>query len=434
MKCRALLIVLLLAVATRAGLLYAGWDSPGLLTPDSRDYAALADDLRADGTFGPRHSPEIFRTPGYPLLIAACAERGLLFFVQILLDVALVALVWKLAAMVVSRRAAIIAATFQAITPLVVAASCRVLSDSVYAFLFMLSVLLLVRHIKKGSFRALVASAILLSAACYFRPVGLAMAGVFALVLLTRPQRLWNTGVFTGVVLACIAPWVLRNQAAGGYWGFSSFATDSMYAYSAPQTLAQAEGISMEDARAKLLKKSRSPTDRSTPGDRARLRADAALQVIGKYPWTFARIHLKGCAGFWLPGATDVLEIAGMTKGQAGTLDVLRTRGIRSAAKHYFDGDIAAMIAAVPMVLILLAIYFGVLIGVLKKLRLRMSATCRFFFLLVLVSAFAGGTASTPRFRVPVTGLLNIAAAFGWLAIVDRLGRRKEKASSGEPS
>jgi len=481
MKSVRLWLILILALAARAALYSAAIrHEDGAFTHDSWVYWYLAGDLTRFGAFvggvatmrtglnGPvvvaaAPKPEIFRTPGYPLVLSctlllpaktvrplAPPPRGTLVIeeqrwhvplaFQVLIDLHLVLLTYWLGRLLVGRGAGLLAAAFQAVSPLAVAASCRILSDSLFAFMLTAALLLIVRHFRTGSWRTLLPAAVLMGAACYVRPVGLVMSGLFVLVLLFRPKRIRRAGAFAAVIAACVAPWVVRNAVTADYRGFSSFATDSLYWYSAAEVLARKEGVSADKVRERFRREegwdsfdpdlmgqpglSNAPCYR-TPGGLARYRRDRARAIVLAHPCLFLDIHLKGCLAFWLPGATDVLEVAGYTTGGKGTLAVLHEKGLIAAARHYFGGDVTAMWLAGAMAVVLLVRYAGVILCGLWRLRPRMSAAAWLMILLVLVSFLLPGPAAHPRFRVPVAPILSAAAAIGWLGLVDRLRRRE---------
>ena len=322
-----------------------------------------------------------------------------------------------------------------------VAACCRVLTETPYTLLFVASLWAIVHHLRTGSWRSLILSAILIAAACYIRPSGIAMAVLYALaVLFSRSPRSLPGGVlqrvglrvlrpvaFSAVVAAALAPWVVRNAVRADYAGFSSFATDSMFRYhaacvhaSGPDDMEDNRGV-LEDLEDELTPKG------ATVGKKVRIRAAIARSVIARDPTGVARAHLKGTVGFWLPGAGDVLELAGYVEGQRGTLAVLNAEGLAPAVRHYFHGRTDAMMLAIPLGLVFLVKMFGVAICAVAKVRLRMSADRWLLVGIVLVSALAGGMASTPRFRVPVVPILSVAAAGGWMLVGRWAGRRVKR-------
>ncbi|MCD4823362.1 MAG: glycosyltransferase family 39 protein [Phycisphaerae bacterium] len=435
-----LLLILLLAMVLRGGLIWQS-DPAAWRTPDSLEYVELAEELPA-GHFERNGQPEIFRVPGYPLFVLASdpafllvklhgkpvegIEPVLVFAWQIALDVMLVALTYLLGAFLVSRRVGLLAALLQAISPLVVASPCRILSDSLYAFLFAVAVLMMVRHLRGGGWRPLIAAAVTLSLACYVRPVGGIMVLVFLLALMFQPGRLRRGLVFAGVAVAIIGPWVVRNAVRADYYGFSSVAGDSMYYSTAAEIEARRQNIPTADMRLRFRQLNQAERQKHpdwTAGQLARRRQTQAAKIISDNSGMYAKIYLRGAVGFWLPGAGDVLELLGISQGRRGTVDVLQREGIIAAVKHYFGGNIAAIAIAVPLVLILLIKYLGVAVCVLAKVRWRMPAEAWLILLIVAVSAIAPGP-GLPRYRLPIEPLFSVAAAVGLFAIVSRIRKR----------
>ena len=149
------------------------------------------------------------------------------------------------------------------------------------------------------------------------------------------------------------------------------------------------------------------------------------MKTIRENPGAYAKIHLKGCLGLWIPGATDVLEIAGLSRGNRGTLDVLHRDGLWAAVNHYFGGNALGVIVAVPLVLIFLVKYIGVVTCVFVRFRFRMSAEAWLLVGVVVVSAILPGPFGLPRYRLPVAPLLSVAAAVGWMTILNVSRRRR---------
>jgi len=465
--------ILLIGLALRALLFSAAIrDEDRAFTADSRDYWDLSREV-FDGRYVSDRwvlrQPEIFRTPGYPAFLTlgrhipwrpgrAISSWRASLAIQVFLDLHLILVTFALGRELAGHRAGLWAALLFAVSPLAVGASCRLLSDSVFAFLLTTALWAFAVHLKRTDWRSLLATGALLGLACYVRPIGLAMTAVFALVLLSQPRRLRRAGALLGVVGALVGPWVVRNAVVADYVGFSSFAGESLYWYSAAEVLAARDPNvpTAETARRRLechevgiprvrgsapagkgafLESflSRDPNDpppRSLAvGDLARYRRRLAWKILSAHPWTYAGIHLKGCLAFWLPGATDVLEVAGYTAGSKGTLGVLHEKGLAAAVRHYFGGNTAAMAMAAAMSVLLLIRYLGVLLCVVRRFRFRLPATAWLGLGLVAVSFLLPGPAGHPRFRVPVVPLLSVAAAMGWMGLFR--GREARKASAG---
>jgi hypothetical protein len=443
MSGRTIILILLLATALRVSLLAAAWDRPthpfapgaydqapeGVQTPDSVGYLYLADDVR-HGFFGGRE-PEIFRTPGYPIFLMLGSVLGgpnhwwhVILIVQLVIDVLLVYLTYLLAWAVFDPRAAAWAAAFQATSAIAIASSMRLLSDGLFAMLLTLAVLLFVHYWKFSRRWSLLASAAVLAAGCYVRPTGLVFAAILATALLARavgrgltsrrgpiseahigigllsPRRAFlDLAMYAGIGILLLGPWVARNAVRADYRGFSSFASDSVYADAVPELLAHLQPEKRGQAPFSNNEKGASPLFSSplfsdaeagrqymrdldhadeiahgprTPGQAARFRQEYSARVIGEHPWLYARLHVKGVVGFFLPGATDVLEIAGLSHGQRGTSDVLRKQGPWAAAKYYFgDEGVPHRGAAMGLTAIITTItavqYLGVILFLVRR-------------------------------------------------------------------
>jgi hypothetical protein len=435
MKSRWIVAILLLAAALRLGLLAAAWNAPPrLFKSDSPAYHALAVSLATDARFEESDRPETFRTPGYPIFLAPAIAFGDSWWraaaaFQIALDVGLVYLTFLLGSRLCSPRVGAWAAVFQAVSDVALVSSVRILSEGVFTFLLVAAALLLVRHFRTGGWRSLIGAAVVTAAACYVRPAGAAWLAAAGIVLAMRKGGLTRAAAFVAVVLASLLPWVIRNGVTAGFWGFTSLSAEVAIDYQAPAILAEREGISFEQARAKMqdeLRRRLPPSGEEPPGRLAEEQYRLGSAVVRQNPWTYARIHLVGDKACWLPAATDILEILGVTQGGANTLEVLRRDGLSAAIRNYFGGRLWAAWLCVPLVAILAAEYLLAALGAASQLRLRMGAAKWLILLAVILFMLAPGPASHPRFRTPVSPFLCLAAAAG-LAALSEWRRRRDK-------
>ncbi|HDZ22312.1 hypothetical protein LCGC14_0203600 [marine sediment metagenome] len=422
MKNRALWIILAVALVLRGGLFVAAaCNREGVLTPDSHGYWQLATSMAEQGRFTRDGKAEIFRTPGYPVFLAALrpvAGWRAVLAAQVLLDVALVALTFVLGRMLAGPAVGLVAAGLQAVSPLAIAGSCRILSDGLYALLLTAAVVLLIGGFRSRRWGPLVIAALVAAAACYVRPAGLAVVIIMTGVVLFRGGGLARAGVFAAIAAACLVPWVVRNARVADYLGFSSFATDSLDRFAAAEIIARRSGRSVDQVRWQLDNELDGQA-LATPGEAARYRSRRAIETLVSNRALYLRVHLTGSLVAMLPGATDVLEVAGVTSGQQGTLAVLHRRGLWPAVAHYFGGSPWAAVVAAPLVAVWLIRLLGGLICAALKARWRMSASAWLILLVVCGAILIGGPASTPRFRLPIEPLISVAAALG-LALAAR--------------
>ena len=495
--------ILILALAVRTVMLFSVFaDTSRSRTPPSGDYDLIADILASSRQYSTKHQfpperlgetwidgPEILHPPGYPSLLAGAVwvfpkppavvpwvtfrprrrrpswyppppRTGesepflkVILALQVLLDLHLVMLTFLLGRALMTHGVGLAAALFQAVSPLAVAASCRILPDSIFAFLLAAGVVLLIRHFRTGGWTSLVMAGLVMGGACYFQPVGLAFSAVMVLVLVCRPKRLRRTAAFAAVVAACTTPWIVRNAMVADYWGFSNFVTEGAYWHSAAEFEASRQHVAAEEMRLRLIRAEgwvgpyrfdrstqqvftptrdgNAPCNR-TPGGLAGYRWQKAREIILAHPWEYLGIHLRGDTAFWLPGATDALEVMGCKPQAEGTLDVVRRQGVIAAANRYGGENTMALVSAGVIIGITLIRYLGVILCGLWRLRLRMTAAGWLCLLLVLTAWLLPGPANSPRFRVQVEPILSAAAAIGWLGLVGWWRRRGADKAEGK--
>ncbi len=435
MSKRPLWIILYAALLLRAGLLVSGWHDPQrFFAPDSNDYDFLAMSLVEHGEFSrtPDGPAELFRTPGYPLFLACIYAGGnysirAVLIVQILLDVGLCYLVYLLGVRLCSRRVGLWAAALQAVSTVAIVSSVRILSDSLFAFMLTASILLLLNHFKTLRWQPLLLGGIVAGCACYVRPVGVFFGVIVLLVLLLRCRSVRRAVLFAVVFAAGIGPWILRNYIVADYPGFSTVSGECMFKFQGPYVLARVEGISVESARSRIeaeltqYKSAENPTQ----GRMEFKRASIGLRILREHPWTFLAMHLRGSLMVWAPGEVELPALLGVEAGEKGTMEVLSQKGLSSAVRYYLHGRMWILWILVPFMLVLLARYAFSAVGVVRYVRLRMNPGGWLMVLTVLLFTLLPGVFGHPRFRVPITPFLNLAAGAGVAWFIDHFSRAR---------
>jgi 4-amino-4-deoxy-L-arabinose transferase-like glycosyltransferase len=438
-----LAIILAAAALLRVALLLAALPrgSGALFTPDSHDYDQLARSLLDRGEFSrfADGRPELFRTPGYPLFVAgvyALSGRSpwAVALVQIGLDVLVCYLVYRMGRRAWSQRAGLLAAGLQAVSPAAIVSSVRLLSEQLFTLMLMLAVTLLAGHFiraprgeQKGhgespldarkraaSILRPLAAGLLLGLGCMVRPAGLPLIALGSAVLLAGPRRWASAGVFLAGGLVAVLPWLARNAVEAGYPHISGVADYNLFYCNAlglaerepqlPLTPRQQELASLaQEPNWPPMEKINDPRFLAEIGRQGR-------QIILAHPLAYARMHLRTTLNVFLPAATDVLEVAGLTSGNKGTLAVLRKDGLRAASEHYFAGNGWAIWLALPMALIcagrILLGLIGLAAGAFRPTRLW-----ALLAVIVLYFVLSPGPVAHARFRVPIEPVFSLLAA-----------------------
>lgn len=166
--------------------------------------------------------PDSYRSPGYPLLIALClAAAGppsfytALVAVQVALSVAMVLLTYLLARRFLSFWPALAAAALCALSPHLITMTCYALTETLFGFMLLLSLLLLARALERSSLAWFATAGIAFGYAYLVNETSLLLP--FVCVAAIWPRRAPAPGVRRGLVL-CLgvfllfpAGWSARN-------------------------------------------------------------------------------------------------------------------------------------------------------------------------------------------------------------------------------
>jgi len=253
-----LILILLLAVGLRLGMFVAGpsTDLTRAYEPDSTRYVELATNLNTFGVFGreaensgvvhiplaklrakrgeleapDEHGlrPEIFRTPGYPLFIAAFQRLGVglrgMLIVQALLGAISVLAVYALGRCLFHAIwPALLAGLILAVHPAAVVSSASVLSETLFTCMVLIGLWLVVRQTRVLLF--VTAGGLIIGLAVLVRPVGI-LLGVAVVLWLIATERRWKViAPSLCLVIASLLPaacWMARNAKVGLGWQISS--------------------------------------------------------------------------------------------------------------------------------------------------------------------------------------------------------------------
>ena len=254
----ALMAILVLAVGLRLALLAVGpaHDIARAYEPDSRRYVTLATNLRSFGTFGrPTEDsgvvhvplarlraergeleavdsdglyPEIFRTPGYPLFLALGQASGLglcgVLVIQALLGAVNVLVVYAVGRRLFgTHRPALLAALILAVHPAAIASSASILSETLFTWMVLLGLWLVVR--RPQGLAAAAIGGLVLGLAVLVRPIGILLGLAVAMWMIATHRRRTSILPALCLVIASLAPatcWMARNVRVGFGWQISS--------------------------------------------------------------------------------------------------------------------------------------------------------------------------------------------------------------------
>ena len=144
----------------------------------------------------------------------------------------------------------------------------------------------------------------------------------------------------------------------------------------------------------------------ATVRDLARWNTREGLRTLMETPLLSAFLYLQGDLGAFLPEASQLCELFGVTTGNVGTLSVLHREGLFAAARHYFGDDYGA----VPWLLFASGwmFFFLLMLGQAIWVSLWRPVPWLWIFALVGFAQLAVVCLSNPRYLFPAIPLFLI--------------------------
>ncbi|HEX8230252.1 MAG TPA: glycosyltransferase family 39 protein [Chloroflexia bacterium] len=441
--------VLLLAFGLRAllaimALLVSGGDITAFHTLDTGSYIQAAQAWAATGRFAINGLPEIIRTPGYPLLLLPGAWLGHLELVavglQVLISCFTVYLVYRVGLLLFkSERIVTVCALLYAVEPLSILFTTRILTETLFTFLVALFLYLFLSYLERRALAYLVASALVLAATAYVRPISLYLPLLLAPVLLTwvvsRGRQLFLavglTALFLSVSLGAVRLWEWRNETQAAYHGFSAISDINWYFYQGASVTASHRGVPYYVVQDELGYSDLEVYFRQHPEQRAwrpgsvyeYMGSEGRKAVLADLP-AYSRIHFTGVLKTLTnPGGVEYLLLLKLYEGS----------GFGIAVNAGMGETLRYLLIENPLLLLVNLLFGGLLavylLGSLLALSAR-EARSAMLLVVVLVAAYlvfmSGGPQSLSRFRHPVMPELCVLAGYTLAVLVPRwVGRRR---------
>jgi hypothetical protein len=419
-----LVSILVLAVALRLALVVAvNGHLERAISPDSPGYIGPALNLiRGEGFIN-----DGYRTPVYPLFIAffywLFGERSLpIIFAQILLSTLTVYMTYLIGKILLTDAVGLLAAFFMAISIESITHAIFLLTETLFTFLFIGSILAYLTFRQSGKKRWVFFSGVSMGLAILCRPIATYFPFFFLILILFDQakdirDRLIKSFLYIVSTLVFIIPWMFWNYASIGLATITTISNYNLLLYNAASLqanqLGQNEGQvrdALKDQVEQALQ-ARGLTD--TPLHRDLIYRELARKIIMSDPLRYVYLHVKNDVNTLLPGVTDLTEILGVTVGGKGTLAILNKDGLMAAINHYFEDKAWLIGLFAPAILLLLFIYAADLVGVGVLVKEKKWLALVILLLPISYLLLIPGAPSNQRFRVPVMPYICLLAAQG---------------------
>ncbi len=424
---KTVLVLIILAALGIRTILFVSlgpWDDDvverRVLTDDARSYHFLASSIVELGTFEQFDSGFYLRTPGYPLFIAGIYRTfghhvWLVLLLQVIIDSLTVLVVYGIAReLEFKRRTRLIASALYAAALIPAVCSVKLYSETLFTFIFALSMIWFIRGLKRGGTRWFLFCGLALGAAVLIRPMAFCFVIVYlaVLALLKKRSRAMVTGslVLLLAFLVILAPWQARNYRIFGRYALSNLAGINCCRCNVAMTKAYAEGITLADARTAL--EGTSFAGVTDPFERSDIYSKIAFDYIRDNCAVFAKFHARGCLQTFVTTAKGgILNITGRQVVCCGDMPLREgfipriVERLKHARDEYF---LVPVLAADQMI-----VYSMALLGLYLMIRGKNRIYALLFILAIAYFTLIPGVFSLCRFRIPVIPIYMIAAAVG---------------------
>jgi hypothetical protein len=404
-----------------------------VVNPDSGRYIELAQGLRhgcgfARWTNGACDAAvETFRTPGYPLFLAAMpnlrtavAIQGIAGAGVGLLAGLLVWQCWGFAAGMVAEL--IVAGDIPSIL-----FGAMISSDGLFQALITTGAIIGLWIIRRGlndrmAVAAILTAATIFGAAILVRPIGIVLPIFSAAPSFLLPRSSWRR-VITIALLAFAIPslfmfgWMLRNEQRTGVWTLSTVGPVNLYFYRAAGVLWYRGDKSFPAVQEELRRAIGLPPGGNSDAPPALEPAliDRASQIIRNDPAAAIIMTLRCFA--WLAIVPERADLNAFLGTNAGANSYFAATGnVTARIQETLRSPLLTALVALQFVMMVF-VWVGVAraaAGLGHKTALERSMILLPFLFTIAFLGLASGAESVARFRTPVAPMLAILAAAGW--------------------
>lgn len=430
-------------------LLFAGVE--GLFLPDSKGYVGLAQSLLAGNGFAYEGVAYSYRTIGYPLFLAILLPLlrsfALISIVQIAIASLLPIFTQRLGRILgCSRRVRRGAAWLTALEPHMVFYAVPLLTEWIFPLLTILVLVTLFCALQTRRPRDVALSGFWFGLGLLIKPLWLVvpplvLIGLVVGSLLKRWRPSWRlVGLWCGIVLIMVAPWVVRNRLAFGTWNVSSQGPSAAVFYLGSSITSVAERIPYAEAEALVRERFRERTgfsDRDDGMDRSLLYTSFAKEVIRAHPQAFLRVLLTGTLSFWTSHnyayvphyyhLTPPLQYQGLppthylVQGRYG--EFFSQFSNIFGQPFYLIGALGRGVWALVGLLMLIGIFFAVWRTKAAPVHLIVLA----MFVALTATIWVNGLGVEGRLRMPIMPLQWLYAGMGFAALFSRKTKQKKE-------
>lgn len=405
------------------------------MLPHFDGYYEIAENLLAGRGFSqdttPPFAPTYERTPLYPFFIA-----GLAFFfksyyaaliAQILLGSVLPLLGYRIALQLLGdARGALFVALALALEPFTIFLATTMVSETLFAFLFLASITLFLDYLHEGRAHTLAQAGLFLGLATLTRPTTQYLVLVFVVIIVwivrkDRARAVRHSLIVATAFFFVISPWLLRNFLLARIVALTTQPASILYSHFTPSVIALEQNIGFEDARQKFFaeEQSHGAGKEVTPAN-ASYYKNRAMTLLAPHPVGILKsIGMTAFTFFTHDGYWDVVQRVGYASDlrfeRPFFIQLLQSPShMLALLRPLLSGPVLLVIAG-RLVWTLIALSF--VWGAIHYLRTEQNRAKGILALLIIIyfvlTTAIVGFGVNARYRMPVNALILSFAVYG---------------------
>jgi len=444
---RGVLTIAFLLRCLLTSVVFAINHTSGAYTLDTELYLITARKLIESGQFANSVQPEIFRTPGYPLLLIPGILLGqqelVAIFIQIMLSCFTIFLIYKIALAIWGEsKIATFCALLYAVEPVSILWLTLLMPETLFTALITLFIYLLIKYFTEKSWKYLLCAAITLAASIYVRPIGYYLPFLISAILLigslTKIQKnkilMIHACVFFLVAMGSVGIWQVRNYVKTGYSGFAAVSDYNLYCYNGASVIAKQKNITFEEMSEQLGCNNPAKYLKFHPEQQEwsqskiyRYMGKEGKKMIMSNTWDASIVHLEGTLRTLIETPAK-LYLKRFTKQRRPALSLSSQipkllTGQTSWRVIFSNFHISPLVffADLSLLLILGAYLLGVTAALLSSNFLKNRAMIMLVSIAAYFLAVSGGVAGGYRFRLAIMPIICLLGGYGLWLIVDKI-------------
>jgi 4-amino-4-deoxy-L-arabinose transferase-like glycosyltransferase len=385
------------------------------------------------GSFEKNGLPMIFRTPVFPLFLAAIYKISgpsvqAAVFAQILLSMGSAVLMYLIGKRYIETRFHPLLAVLLVFEPASLGMVFNLYSETLFVFCLVATTYFFVRWIDSQSvFGWIFLSGLFMGITILCRPIAQFLTFLFILWLVMQKGIRWMVikpiAVFIVGCVLVVAPWVIRTYIVAGIPTISIAGKYNLYYNVAAGTLIKAEGLGHDEARTRLVElyeKRIKEENIQSQAEQVQLYSRLAKEIIFMHPLAFMRSTVSGFCITAFGGARVHYDfIAPRIAGQGTNFFSAMIYPSRNLQLQFPP---LIMVFVILDLLFIFLLYTGMFYGVYRAWDAKQYDILIFLAIALYFIVLASAPMGYSRYRVPSMPYIVMTACYGWCCL--RIPRR----------